>query len=248
MQGIREKRKIVFSGIQLSESTIQAIADMVFQEFNNIQDIEKAEAFLLFSLDTNSNTAFESSSPEIYKNTEILNGNRIVKINMKFNSKDFMKSIEFQCVETLNKESLENYLYVSGDDSNWVNGIVSRLNLMISNSEKPPKINKYLSFLSLTTIILFNYVFFKLFLKYLEMINIDWLRSILVMGPPLLSLIYISKLFTYLENLWPMIEINLGQQRIKSYSDRRTRFYWIVSAIFVPLILGFVYDILKSLI
>lgn len=245
MQGIREKRKIVFSEIQLSEDTIRAIADLVFQEFKILQTYEQNDSTVLFSLDTNSNSAFESTSPEIFQNTEILNGNRIVKINMKFNSKDLAKSIEFQCVETLDKDSIENYLYVSGDNSNWVNGVVGRLNLLLKNTDSPPKYKKYLENLTLPAIILFLYVYFSLFYKSIETIKIEWLKVVLTMGIPLLSFITFPSIFKYLNDLWPTTEINLGQQRINSHSKRRTKFYWIMSVIFVPLILGLVYDLFK---
>lgn len=246
MQGIREKRKIVFSEIQLSEETIRALADLVYQEFLSLQISEQKESTVLFSLDTNANSAFESMSPEIFQNTEILNGNRIVKINMKFNTKDLAKSIEFQCVEALDKDSIENYLYVSGDNSNWVNGVIGRLNILLINTERSPRILKYKDLSSLTLTLLFNYVFYKLFYKGIMAIKIEWISSFLLIVPLAASFIFITKLFDYLENLWPISEINIGQQRVLSYSEKRKKIYWIFSAILIPIIVGIVYDLVKT--
>lgn len=244
---IREKRRLSFSYKRITPEIIRSFSNLIEEEVSILKNQNDESYYVMYSVYANDSTSFESQSNHIFSDNPIV-GNRIIrKVNMRFYTLDNSKNIEIQIFHTIQDENSENFILVSGDNTNWVNGILTRLTEIINLAENQPKFKEKSGFLLFLVLILFNIVYFRLFYSFLvNSTSNEFFHIFFIIGVPILSLIYFNKLFTYFNNLWPTIELQTGPNYLQKPKNDRNRGQWIFVSIVLPLILALVYDIIKS--
>lgn len=203
----------------------------------------------MYSVDAVDNTSFESQSNEIFSENQVIENRIIKKINMRFYTLDNSKNIEIQIVHSIKNENSENFILVSGDYPNWVNGVLGRLTEILNSAESQPKFKDNSGYLMFLILILFNVVYFRLFYNFfISITSNDFLKIFFIIGVPIFSLIYLNKLFAYFDTLWPSIELQTGPNYLQKPKVNRTKVQWILISIILPLIISLIYDLIKSLI
>lgn len=244
---IREKRKLVFGYKRITPKIIRDFSNLIENEVSLLNNKKVSDYYVMYSVDATDNTSFESQSNEIFSEDQVIENRNIKKINMRFYTLDNSKNIEIQIVHSIKNENSENFILVSGDYPNWVNGVLSRLTEILNLAEKQPKFKDNSGYLMFLILVLFNVVYFRLFYSFLvNSTSSEILKIFFIIGVPLLSLIYLNKLFAYFDSLWPTIELQTGPNYLQKPKVNRNKAQWILVTIILPLILGLVYDLIKS--
>lgn len=243
---IREKRKLTFGYRRITPNIVRAFSDIIENEITELKTEKNAKYYILYSVDATDNTSFESQSNEIFKENQIIETRNVRKIVMRFYTLDNSKNIEIQIVHSIENESSENFILVSGDYPNWVNGILKRLSEIIELAEIQPRFKNNIDYLSFFTFILFNTVYFRLIFNFFEKkITNQWIIMFLILGVPFLSILFFVKLNESLKKLWPSIELQTGPNYLQKSKTNRNKAQLIVMSIILPLILALVYDLVK---
>lgn len=246
---IREKRKLIIERKIITPTIIREFASIIGGELNQL-DGKNYEPCAVFSIDANDNSSYESQSPEIFREGDILDKKGAVKVNMRFNTRDFSKNIEIQLVHItdLEKETTrtENFILVSGDDPTWVNGILARYNEIISLTEDQTDYKRFANGSVLLILTLLNIIYFRLFYSKIDAVKPGWVSVLLTLGPPLLCLFYAEKLTNHVSSIWPDMEFQTGPGHLQIPSLKRRKLIWIVVTFLIPIFIGIVYDLVKS--
>ena len=170
---------------------------------------------------------------------------------MRFNTIDFSKNIEIQIVHAIADENKENFILVGGEDSNWVNGIISRLNEAIEISCPQPNVTRIYTALALIAVAVLNYLYFDLFGQYIKLLGkYGTLGSLaliaLIFGMPVASLYILRKINDLIEKLFPDVELQTGPQHFRMETVKRNKIMQIFLIIVVPIVLAASYDLAKS--
>jgi hypothetical protein len=135
---------------------------------------------------------------------------------------------------------------VSGNDSVWVNGILAKLTEIIDTAEPQPLFKKPLSIAALPLCIAFNVVYFRLFYADIQRNKYGWIEGILTIGVPILSMVLFDKLPKYVDALWPDVELQTGPNYLQIPANKRKRITLLLTLIILPILTGFIYDVLKN--
>ncbi|WP_116789540.1 hypothetical protein [Flavobacterium psychrotrophum] len=244
---IREKRKVVFSFKRITNTTITALSEVIDLEVqaSSARDISY---YLMYSVDASGDTSFESASSVIFKDTEVVGNHNIHKVAMRFYTLDNSRSIEIQIVHSVKNENSENFIMVSGEDSTWVNGILSRLTALVKGSESQLKVNSYYKgFFILSLLVAFNIEYFRLGSKTFFHVGNQWLGEMLVFLGPATSFVLAFKLSSYIDSLWPAVELQTGPHHFSTTIKKRNAMKWVLASIIVPIVLSVLYDVFKGL-
>lgn len=241
---IREKRRLTFGYKRITPKTIRKFSDIIE---NEISQLRNDNFYLMYSVDATDNTSLESQSNQIFAENQVIENRNVQKISMRFYTLDNSKNIEIQIVHSLQNENSENFILVSGEDSNWVNGVLSRLTEIINLAEKQPEIKDKSGYLMFFIFVIFNIVYFRMCFNFLEKsIPSAWLVIFFIVGIPILSLVLLSKFFTYLDGLWPSVELQTGPNYMQKPRENRNKAQWILVSVILPLLLALIYDLIKS--
>jgi hypothetical protein len=242
---IRERRRVPFEYRRITPDTIRAISAIIEEEISSLS--KKDDYYILYSIDATDNFFYESESNQIFSENEIIEKRIIKKVSMKFYTKNNSKNIDVLITHSLKNENLENYILVSGDDKNWVNGVLSRLSEVIELCEKQPKIGNMSGIIMFLTLILFNVVYFRYCYSYItDIISNGLLIMFFMLGIPVLSFVCTIKFLDYIDNLWPSIELQTGPNYQQIPKINRDKAMLIFLSVFLPLLLAFIYDLIKS--
>lgn len=241
---IREMRKLHFQNLIITPSVINRLAYIIDQEMTAINNSEPY--IISYMVEASDNSSYESGSKEIFSSPEIMETKTLLRIQMRLQTLSNDKNIELQLLHSLKDSATGNYLLVSGGDSVWVNGVMTRLSEILRSSEGRPGLMNYLEVLQLVAVIAFLTVYFRLFYTPLEAINNPWISITLVLGIPLLFIIFITRGKTYIEGLWPDMELQTGPNHLQRPAKKRGQLAWVITAILLPLLTGFIYDMLKN--
>jgi hypothetical protein len=66
------------------------------------------------------------------------------------------------------------------------------------------------------------------------------------LGAPILSAILLTKLSNYVKSVWPTVELQTGPNYLQKPKESRKKAELIFLTIVIPLVLAFLYDVLKS--
>ncbi|THU32546.1 hypothetical protein FAM09_27540 [Niastella caeni] len=243
---IREKRKLIFNGRIITPTIIRQLAKLFEEEsFKPSDDFEKVIT-TIYSIDADDNSSYESQSTQIFESGEMIEKKVVTRINMRLNTFDNSKNIELQLSDSLKDDSTTNFILVSGEDTIWVNGITAKFNEVLNQSQKQVKAISFTEYCAFLAIIIFNIIYFRLFYSSFEKMHSDFYKLIFIVGIPIVSMIGFSNLGDYLKGLWPSVELQTGPGYLQIPMLKRKKLSWILSVIIIPLLLGFIYDILKS--
>jgi len=243
---IREKRKLIFEKKIVTPNVIREFASILASELN----CEDNEPFAVFSLDADDNSSYESQSPEIFREGDILDKKGAVKVGMRFNTRNYSKNIEIQLVHIPDigegGKSAENFILVSGDDPTWVNGILARYNEIISLTEDQADYKKFVKGVVFLIMLIINIIYFRLFYSTIDKITPGWISALFILGFPAFTLGSFDSLTAYISSLWPDMEFQTGPGYLQKPSIKRKKLIWIVVTLFIPIVIGIIYDIVKS--
>ena len=175
------------------------MADIIKTESDNLD--QSTSYYLMFSVDADDNSAFESESTEIFSETQIIEKKAVRKVRMLFYTNDNSKRIEFQAIHTEIDEKIDNFIAVSGDEATWVNGIYGRMIEIINSAEDQPKfINDFSGWLIFIACLLINmYVF-----NFLGRHNLlESISPFFLLGFPFVTLILAYRLSLFVNTVWP---------------------------------------------
>lgn len=243
---IREKRKLIFQYKRINPADIRSLASIFEREAALEAEKNNSNASLIFSVDADDDSSYESQAAIIFNENEIINKKVIYKIGMRLNTIDYSKNIDLQLFHTSDDKNKENYILVSGDDSNWVNGIMAKFSDILKNIEDQPRINKKLGLLIVVLWLGINFYYFKIFWKYIVLVKNDLGTVLLYIGVPLLSMIIISVISSRIETLFPVIELQTGPDHMQIHKTRRKKLSLLFTALGLPIFTGFVYDLIKN--
>ena len=136
---IREKRRLPFSYKRITPEIIRSFSNLIEEEVSILKDQNDESYYVMYSVYANDSTSFESQSNHIFSDNPVVGNRTIRKVNMRFYTLDNSKNIEIQIFHTIQDENSENFILVSGDNTNWVNGILTRLTEIINLAENQPK-------------------------------------------------------------------------------------------------------------
>lgn len=243
---IREKRRLTFGYKRITPVTIRSFSEIIENEIKELQNANNNSYYIMYSVDATDNTSFESQSNEIFSHNQVIESRNVRKIIMHFYTLDGSKNIEIQIVHSLNNEDSENFILVSGDYPNWVNGILSRLSEVISLSENQPKF-MLRGLLIFIIWILFNVTYFRLFYNFINNnITNALLVPIFILGIPIISAILFFRLSNYIDSVWPVVELQTGPNYLQKPKDNRKKAELLFLSIVIPLFLALLYDVVKS--
>lgn len=244
----REKRRLIFSKKIITPETIRNISRIIAREVDLIASKENERPLIVYSVDSVDNSSYESQTASIFNEGDILDRKIISRINIRLNTKDNSRSIEvqFKHIDDL-ENNTENYILISGDDPTWVNGLLAQFNEILSLTENQANYKSSVEFLVFITLLTLNIFYYRLFYSEIDKIKSQVLETIFLLGPPILWLLYAqTKLSNILKALWPDIELRTGPNHLQKGRQNKTKLAWIVSSLIVPIVLGAIYDFIKS--
>jgi hypothetical protein len=246
---IREKRKLAFSGKIFTPETVRQLAKIVHQEASDIMVSNKESVTTLYSFDSVDNSSFESEQPTIFEKEGLIEQKLMNRINIRLQTFDNSKNIEILISSSQDDDPVNNFILVGGDDSIWVNGIVSRFSEILNLAKSRKSMNSQIDISTFLSLIAFNIIYYRLFYSSIQKIGNEFLKTwVLVLGVSIGSMIFFQKLSEYLKTLWPSVELQTGTSYMQIPYQKRVKLKWILSAIGLPLLLGLIYDLLKNVI
>lgn len=236
---IKEKQKISFEYRVITPRIIKEIAKLVSEEAKSDEKVK-----VIFSIDAK-NKSFESESPIIF---EKLENQFINRIYMGFDSFNDSKKIEIQITHQINnKGNLDNYVWVSGNNSNWVGGVMKKIEDILSSAKPQPKVDNLIRISIFSGLLLINICFFDLMFARIEALHNFFISLFFMFGIPVFSLWFYDKSSKFIISLWPCIELQTGQPYQQDPRNKRILVWGIISLIILPLIIGLILEAMKYL-
>lgn len=266
MTRIKETRNFLFGNKILKLDDVHQIAQILNAEYMNAQS-KKERCSVNFEVSCEGGIAYESSDIIIFDSHSIINSKKPLKILLWFSNYDSDSRIRVNFKQEYNSKYSENSVLVEGYDSNWVNGVLGRIQDRIESIRPQAKYKGlYVNLIYLASALLIGRVF-TFIIQLLPLGSPDESK----MSATLLTIrhfiranafiynftLYILGFFfgvfpavfirNYFEKLWPYLEIQIGPDHALGAKIRRARLKNLVLLIIIPLALALLYDILKNL-
>lgn len=251
------------------KNNILNIGNIFFQEHEKAKK-EGNRSTIIFRLNCVDNTSYESESLSLFEDGNILDIKKASSIEMHFMNYELNSSLDFSIV---NGGGYSDFIFVSGEDQNWVNGLFTRLKETI-DSVKPQDnwflrhktLLRHLAALGIGTIVyLMLYFMFILISSTDHPITTEnsFLIAILlffnkhtfiqylynrIIGPWFVGYFWAPFLLDWLFELWPSIEFDFGPEHLKYEKMRRNRLYLFFIAVILPIIIAVSYDLAKLIV
>ena len=233
---VRERRKIVISNVRISPETIRQLAAVIDSEAD--QEAESA----VFSVDAMDNSSYESQSSAIFDRNGLLEKKPMQKVTMQYRRNDFSKNIEVQIIQTVAPVQ-DNYVSVSGDDSLWVNGMISKMTEILTLSEQVPRFVAALEHLSWVFFIATMVLYFRFIIFYGITEAQGWFPLFCVLGIPIATLYSYTKAYEFMKSLWPAVELQTGAEYMNSPRRARNITWQIFAVVLAPILIGIGFEI-----
>lgn len=181
-------------------------------------------------------THYESYNDDLLSDGNIFDLKRVTSINMEYYNYDEDKRIEFNIVHS-DSPHVNNSLRVKGSDKNWVAGIFSEFEVLLS-SIKPQQhwFIKYKLGISFIGIVIFTFSFSRLLLSLnpkkdvLDLLD----NTILIFCMAFISSLITLNFVSWVSKLWPNIEFDFGPEHTKNEKRRRNRLWTFITIILLP--------------
>jgi len=247
----------------VSLEDVHKLARIVNEECVNLKSEEK-DARIRFSVSCSDGSRFSSKDVALFDDSSVLNTKRVKSISITFSSFDTGSDVDIDITHEDRSVSYSNNIKVSGDDSNWVNGMLRRLEEVVESfTPQNTFIEKYRYMVNTILALGIGTTYF-------------WVTSLFpsesLENPPesterLGELVdqapfvdYFAKyLFAFiigwfpglmlldkLKTFWPFLEIQIGPEHTLIEKQRRA---WVTGAALIgvaPLLTSLIYDVLKA--
>jgi len=263
MSTILESRNVKIKGRIVSLENIRRLSAIIKKRYD-AKKAEEKHCQILFSATCFDDSNFESADMGIFSDNSMLSLKRVSDISLKYSSYEDNETIEVR----LSHGNYEhgNHIRVSGTDSEWVNGVIRKLEEEVSAFQPQNKfLTEYERILEFVFALSIGLVYFFLIdmipLSPIESKPPEWLvewgtsiRNSLILGYGIkYTLSYVIGMWSAyflmdkLKSLWVSVEFQIGPEHTFIEKRRRT---WILSAVLIgiaPLVTSLVYDVLKAL-
>jgi len=244
---IREKRRIAFEYKKFTSATAVALSGIIEGEVTAAASAG-VPYYVAYTLDTQKDIAFESASPAIFTANEVTGNHLIQKIHMRFYTLDNSKSVEVQFTHAISDAKQGNFVMVSGDNSTWVNGILSRLTAVVTGAEDQLRFNTTFRGLVVTALVVAGIVeSFRLSSKYMAGFRNELFFSFYIVALAFGCIFLGVRAVGSMDQLWPSVELSSGPEHLNGIVRQRNRLKWILLTIVIPLLLSVIYDIFKAI-
>ncbi len=240
VNSIREKRKFIIENKRITVQTLRDLANIIEHEVKaSKQESGESKVVVYYSVDAVDGSSFESQSAGIFDQELIVDRKVIQKVAIRFNTIDYSKSIEVNIVHSIKQEEADSYISVGGDDSNWVNGVMSRLTEVISICQSQPvKLLPYWQWIQFVGVVLCFGVFIFFLKRFEKLPDAGFSKLLLQFGPPALFAIGVFRLGAQLETLWPELEIQTGPVHLQTQVVKRNIVIQIFLIVIIPVALS----------
>lgn len=243
---IREKRREDFNNRCITPEIIRELATIIQDEVNSLSEKESENVYIVYSVDIIDDASYESQSKEIYE-ASIIKSRAMKKVVMRFNTASNSKNIEVQIVHSVENDQSDNFILVSGDDSNWVNGILARIHKVISSAQPQPKyFDQFVALFFWGFIFIPNIVYFRLCYKWIQNLENDLIRIFFLIGAPILLFVASGKISEYIKGLYPSIELQTGPEYLQIPKRKRRIISLLLVVIICPIIIDIIVEVFLS--
>jgi hypothetical protein len=248
---IEEYRYVPIEDKIITRGDVQKLANEISAAYKKKgRDKSKEMEFHVYCEDL---VIFRSGDPEIFSDDSPITSKRVRKVEMKFSSKSQL--IEINLEHTVSKNS-ESSIVVTGEDSNWVNGTLKKLEEIVDSfSPQNTVISGHRDFLQLVFAMTIGLTTINLALFMGQLVlsqiaqpspwaiskeGIEWIRSnnnilsILFMmlkyaGAVLIGINPANELMTWLEGIFPSVELQISPEHKMTEKRRRALFASLIS-------------------
>jgi len=235
---IREKRKINFNYKVVNLNLIRSIAAVIEKQVEHLPKDELKNSIIIYSVDATDNSSYESQNPDIFGT--LIEQKVIHKVTMRFSTPNLSKNIEVQFVHTYEAKNNDSFLLISGDDNNWVNGVLAQFMDCMNLAKKQYLFPDVTTWLVVILFWIFSYVSYqRVYYRFLMEKNSDMLEVVeffLFIGI-LGAGLYLGRI---LANTWPPVELQTGPQHLHHDFNRRKKLWSLFSFFVLPLILTWI--------
>jgi hypothetical protein len=256
---VSETRKFSISNVIVTLDNLREISKIIEESANKIKVSDYR--FRRIHIETQDGSEYKSSSSNILSQGSILDSKQINKIRMYFEDSMSEDRPSISIYLTHGNSYGSNYIEVIGNESTWVNGVMRRFEDIVGDWERQPTWPRR-----------FQWAFVLLFV--IGIMRVIWLIVLTILSqyaaafPQINSLSPSRKLITSLVitilpallfaipgyyitdklvELWPNVELRTGREHAQIYRKRRDRLWTIMGLIIIPLLITFLYDLIKLL-
>jgi hypothetical protein len=257
------RRKIIEDKI-FTKSDIRNIYKIVNSEYEYSKKA-KNHSSLELELNCQDRTSYESESDDLLNDGDIIDTKRCVSVSIEYHDYNLERKIS---VTLKHGRDYNNEFIVSGLDRNWVSGIFDRIDTTI-DSVKPQKhwFIQYKSIILHVSAFFFGLMIYRildiLWYQHIESINTpseiiqairDFIHKYLFVLYTIQGILFwlqgvfpVWYLRDWVLKLWPSVEFDFGPEHQKSEKNKRNRLELFFFVIIVPLLISFIYDLIKYL-
>jgi hypothetical protein len=266
MTEVKESRVIRIQDKIVTLRDVRALATLVANEVTTDDAGTAHWSGASFDVDTIDNSSFQSSDPELFSDDSPITRRRAMKIEMSFRASHQNKRISI-CLEH-GGATYRNMVSVSGTDSKWVNGTTAQIESVVT-AMKPQGtfFSKWGSAFGIVSAVSVGAIITWVMTKALLFVPLHtstepngvFLQILTYVASTPIGNLFVKYAMYYfaglfpgyaligkLRSLWPSIELQIGPEHVQVEKQRRIWAANFVVLGVLPLLVSFVYDILRS--
>lgn len=257
MSDIFESRNVKINGIIVTLENVRRLAIILKKRYEITKEID-VYCKLSFSVICFDDSSFQSSDDSIFANDSVLMSKRVSEVRLKYSSYYENESVEVRL--THGDSKYYNQIEASGTNSEWVNGIVRKLEEEISAFQPQQKI-----FTKHWKIIHFIFAL-SLGMTYWYLLSLIPPTATESSVPSWVAKVNNSAVLTYglkygfaylvgmfpayfmidkLKKLWPTVELQIGPEHTFVEKKRRGWLGFAITFGVVPVVVSVISDFLK---
>ena len=241
-------RGLKIKGYVVKPQDIRELAKKVYEEYES--DDEKPNyKEIKFILKEADGIRYESEDLKILSENGLLDTRRIIGVEIAYFNYKSMRGISVKLDHAPRDYGSENYIYVSGPDELWVNGVIKSFESIIANWEKQVSLlyNYSWPLQAVFALVIGFPLFYLLHQIYSSPSSESQLGTkiavfvdyfIYFMLAFILGMWPASIIVDQLKKLYPIVELRTGPQHTHMEANRRKKLYFILTMGVLPLIIS----------
>ena len=127
-----ESRVLRIEDKKITLKDVQKLAKIVADEFEFFYQTDKY-ANIRYQATCDDDSTFSSTNLELFDDDSVLASKRVLEIKINFSSYENHLSIDIRLRNEVKNSVFGSRIEVSGNNSNWVNGVLNRLNETVNS-------------------------------------------------------------------------------------------------------------------